>query len=278
MDLTSYEERGYLRENYRLFHLTDAIPRQMDWHYHTFHKIVMFLSEGASYGIEGRSYPLESGDLVLVRSGCIHRPEVTPGTPYERLILYISPDFLRRSSTPGCDLETCFRLAQEEFRFVVRPAGRSRDYTRLLLELGKACEEPGFGRELLSDALFFQFLIALSRGMTSRSLAYAPSGAGDEKVTAILQYLAQHLTEDVSIDDLAARFYISKYHMMRRFKEETGHTIHSYLTGKRLMLAREKIAAGTPAAEACYQSGFGDYSAFARAYRKLFSASPRSAK
>ena len=44
------------------------------------------------------------------------------------------------------------------------------------------------------------------------------------------------------------------------------------------MLAREKIASGLPAAEACYACGFGDYSAFARAYRKLFSASPRSAK
>lgn len=57
--------------------------------------------------------------------------------------------------------------------------------------------------------------------------------ASDEKIAAIMQYLSQHPTEPVSIDDLAARFYISKYHMMRRFRAETGYTVHAYLTGKR---------------------------------------------
>ena len=93
-----------------------------------------------------------------------------------------------------------------------------------------------------------------------------------------MQYLSLHLTEELRIDDLAARFYISKYHMMRRFKEETGYTIHNYVVTKRLMLAREKIADGMPVGEACYACGFGEYSAFARAYKKQFSVSPRTAR
>ena len=100
----------------------------------------------------------------------------------------------------------------------------------------------------------------------------------DEKVAAMLQYLAENLTQPVSIDALAARFYVSKYHMMRRFKAETGYTIHSYLTSKRLMLARERIAAGQPATEVCFACGFRDYSTFARAYRKLFSEPPRAVR
>ena len=276
MEPQSYEERGYLRENYRLFHLTGPVPVQMDWHYHTFHKIVMFLTEGASYGIEGKSYLLQTGDLVLVGSGCIHRPEILPGAPYERFILYISPTFLRQRSTAACDLEMCFHCAQEEFSFVVRPAGR--ELVHILRELELAARDDAFGSGLLADSLFFQFLITVSRGMSSRRLPYAPFRAGDEKIVSILQYISRHLTEPLSIDDLAARFYISKYHMMRRFKEETGCTIHSYLTGKRLILAREKISSGVPVTQACYECGFGDYSAFARAYKKQFSTPPRSAK
>jgi AraC-like DNA-binding protein len=275
MEPQNYEERGYLRENYRLFHLTGPVPVQLDWHYHAFHKIVMFLTEGASYGIEGRSYSLETGDLVLVSSGCIHRPEIAPGAAYERFILYISPAFLRRRSTQTCDLEMCFRLAQQEFSFVVRPAGR--ELVHLLRELELTAGGEDFGAEILADSLFFQFLVAVSRGLTSRSLPYAPSRSCDEKTVAILQYISRHLTEPLSIDDLAEQFYISKYHMMRRFKEETGCTIHGYLTGKRLILAREKIAAGTPVTRACYESGFSDYSAFARAYKKQFLSSPRDA-
>ena len=107
---------------------------------------------------------------------------------------------------------------------------------------------------------------------------YTECLCADEKYAAIMQYLSQNPTEQISIDDQAARFYISKYHMMRRFRAETGYTVHAYLTGKRLALARELIAAGTPILQAASACGFGDYSAFCRAYRRQFGQPPSSAK
>ena len=47
---------------------------------------------------------------------------------------------------------------------------------------------------------------------------------------------------------------------------------------KRLLLARELIALGTPVTQACYECGFGDYSAFSRAYRKQFGQPPSTCK
>ena len=278
MEQQTYEKRGYLRENFRLFHLSGAMDEPVDWHYHTFHKIILFLSGRAAYGIEGKSYPLESGDLIVVPSGCIHRPELAPGAPYERVIVYISPEFLRASGAPGCDLESCFTQARTQFRFVLRPGAGRRSFTAALSALEQEQGGQHFGSELMARALFLQFLIGVSRGMAENRLEYVSSSACDEKIVAILQYLSLHLTEELRIDDLAARFYISKYHMMRRFKEETGYTIHNYVVTKRLMLAREKIADGMPVGEACYACGFGEYSAFARAYKKQFSVSPRTAR
>ena len=53
---------------------------------------------------------------------CIRdRPEAEPNAPYERRILYLSPEFLRRAGG-SCDLAACFDRAREEFRFVVHPA------------------------------------------------------------------------------------------------------------------------------------------------------------
>lgn len=278
MEQQTYEKRGYLREDFRLFHLSGAMDEPVDWHYHTFHKIILFLSGRAAYGIEGKSYPLESGDLIVVPSGCIHRPELAPGAPYERVIVYISPEFLRASGTPGCDLESCFTQARMQFRFVLRPGAGRRSFTAALSALEQEQGGQHFGSELMARALFLQFLIGVSRGMAENRLEYVSSSACDEKIVAILQYLSLHLTEELRIDDLAARFYISKYHMMRRFKEETGYTIHNYVVTKRLMLAREKIADGMPVGEACYACGFREYSAFARAYKKQFSVSPRTAR
>ena len=62
--------------------------------------------------------------------------------------------------------------------------------------------------------------------------------------------------------------------MMRRFKEQTGYTIHSYLTEKRLLRARQLLQQGQPVTEVCYLCGYQDYSTFSRAYRKCFGTSP----
>ena len=275
MEQAAYEKRGYLTEDFHLFHLKDQEMDPVNWHYHTFHKIIFFLSGQAAYDIEGQRYPLEPGDILLVGRGDIHRPAVARGVPYERVSLYISPDFLRSQSTPACDLEACFTMARQEFRFVLRPAERSIRLHNLLTSLEKALESPGFGSELLCRSLFLQLLIEVSRGAMAHDLSYVAGAVGDEKIVAILQYLNAHLTEKLTIEDLAARFYISRFYMMRRFRAETGYTIHSYLVGKRLLLARELLADGMSATDACYQSGFQDYSTFSRAYKRQFGQSPR---
>ena len=120
MEQQEYAQRGYLREDFRLFHLKGAMEEQLDWHYHTFHKLIFFLGGQSGYGVEGRSYPLEPGDVILVPQGCVHRPEAAPGAPYERVILYLSPDYLARAGTAECPLDSCFTLATARFRFVLR--------------------------------------------------------------------------------------------------------------------------------------------------------------
>ena len=271
----NYVQRGYLHEDFRLFHLRGAMEESVDWHYHTFHQIIEFLGGESGYGVEGKQYLLQPGDLVLVPQGCIHRPEAEPNAPYERRILYLSPEFLRRAGG-SCDLAACFDRAREEFRFVVHPADGTGGAQLAALE--HAEREDAFGRELLAQSLLFQFLIGLNRAMADDLLQYAKPAAYDRKIESILRYLSEHLTEPVSIDDLAARFFVSKYHMMRQFRAQTGYTIHGYLTGKRLMFARAMIAAGTPVLQASEESGFGDYSAFLRAYRKQFGAAPNQEK
>ena len=271
MEPMSYEKRGYLNEDFRLFHLDDNNLGTMEYHYHTFHKIIILLAGRAGYAIEGERYMLQPGDFVLVSRGSIHRPEVEPGAFYERMILYISPDYLSWLSTPDCDLNSCFLHALSTFQYVYRG---SELLKQLLHRLEQAIKEPDFGAALISNAVFLQLMVEMNRtALRSHSIA---ASAGDAKIISILQYLNLHLTETLSIDELAARFYISKYHMMRRFKEETGYTIHSYIAEKRLLLARQLLQAGTSVTESCERSGYQDYSTFARAYRKRFGVSPSS--
>ena len=106
--MSNYKKRGFLLENFRLFHLRSAQGTQVDYHYHEFCKILLLLSGSGGYYIDGQRYLLQTGDIVLLDCRSIHRPELDPGTPYERIIIYISPEYLQRFSTPECSLQSIF--------------------------------------------------------------------------------------------------------------------------------------------------------------------------
>lgn len=270
MEPLQYEQRGYLKEDFRLFHLADDRREEIAYHYHTFHKIILLLAGRADYAIEGEHYRLQPGDFVLVGRGSIHRPEVADGDFYDRMILYISPRYLD-ALTCGEDMAACFARAQAQFRYVYHTA--ASDHIRELFALlERARIEGGFGAELLQRALFAQLMVAVNRAVFSTQGVDADGG--DTKVVAILQYLNGHLAEPLSIDDLAGRFYISKFHMMRRFRAETGYSIHNYVTEKRLLLAQQLLQGDTPLRTVAEQCGYQDYSTFSRAYKKQFGCSP----
>lgn len=276
MEPLQYEKRGYLNEPFRLFHLADGSHQEIAYHYHTFHKIIILLAGRAGYAIEGEGYALQPGDYVLVGRGSIHRPIVEQGDFYERAILYISPEFLQEQSRGGDDLETCFRQAQRDFRYVYHSGGSDR-VRELFGLLEQSQQEAGFGAALLQRALFTQLMVEVNRISLAGDTVSA--AAGDSKVVALLQYLNAHLTEGLTIDELAARFYISKYHMMRRFRDETGYTIHGYVTEKRLLLAQQLLEQGIPSGEAALRCGYQEYSTFHEPIRSsLIVRPPRDSK
>lgn len=96
----------------------------------------------------------------------------------------------------------------------------------------------------------------------------------DSQIASILQYINHNLKEDLSVETLSARYYVSKYHLMRKFKQETGYTLHNYIVNKRLLMARTLISNGMPVTKAAQESGFAEYSTFSRAYRKQFKTNP----
>ena len=268
--MKEYEKRGYLLENFRLFHLRSEGGTRTDFHYHEFCKVILLLSGQGSYYIDGQHYLLCPGDIVLVGSHSIHKPELSEGAPYERIILYVSPEYLSRLSTGECDLLSVFR---PEGGHVLRLLEqRRREIFALAEALERDLTEEGFGRELLSIAGLLRLLVELGRCREDRSpMTDRPES---RRVRELMDYLDRNLTERIDMDALAQAFYVSKFHMMRSFRKETGTTIYMYLTQKRLTLARQKMESGMSATEACYSCGFNSYSSFTRAYGKYYGRTP----
>ncbi len=272
---SGYEKRGYLLEDFRLFHLQDAQGTRTDYHYHEFCKLLLLRSGTGSYSVEGQRYALVPGDVVLIGSRCVHRPEFESGVPYERTIIYISPAFLHRQSVEGCCLEDCF---SGKGGHVLRlPENRRRKLFQLADRLEQELSGEEYGRVIVSNGLLLRLLVEIGRDLREPETARDVQ-TQNSRVQDILRYLNTHMTEDISVDQLAERFYLSKYHMMRLFRRETGNSIHGYLTDRRLLYARDLIAQGVSATDACFRSGWNSYSSFTRAYDKRFGTTPTGRK
>ena len=272
MDYSQYnhEKTGYLKEDFRLFHINDRTKKEFSYHYHDFHKIIVFISGKVTYHIEGKAYHLKPRDILLVSQGAIHKPEIDPSIPYERYIFWIRDDL-------SCqELNTCFQKANDRSFNLVRADSALQERLKdLLPEIEQTLQNKHFGDTVLRNALFTQFMIYINRIFLKSSTAPdQKSYSSDSQVEQLLKYINRNLSENLSIDHLAERFFFSKYHMMRKFKKETGYTIHNYIISKRLLHARSLIAQGTPVMKAAMQSGFQDYTAFVRAYKKQFGTVP----
>lgn len=268
-----YAKKGYLLEDFRLFHLKDLGETKVDYHYHEFYKILFFLSGSGGYVVEGKRYSLSPGDIILLDKHCIHRPEFTPEAVCERVILYISPEFLERESSAMCDLTDCFAREDDH---VLRPNEKvGHTLLCILSEIEEELSSSRYGKEIISMGMLLRLLVELVRSIRHKEVQKpAPMMPSSKRMMDIVRYLDEHLTEELNIDLLAEKFYISRYHLMRRFREETGTTIHAYISDRRLMLARDLISQGLPATEVCFRCGFGSYSSFSRAYGKFFGTTP----
>ena len=264
------EKTGYLNEQFRLFHLKDQTRKEFSYHYHDFHKVVIFISGKAAYHIEGKAYQLKPWDILLVNRHAIHRPEIDSSVPYERFILWIQNDI------PWQELLKCFQKANDRSYNLVRLNSALQEKMKdILFELENSAKSDEYGREILIQSLFLQFMVYLNRIFLEKQYIFdKKSYTFDSQIANILQYINHNLKEDLSVETLAAKYYVSKYHLMRKFKEETGYTLHNYIVNKRLLMARTLISEGMPVLKAAQESGFAEYSTFSRAYHRQFKTSP----
>ncbi len=273
-----YTREGYLVENYHYFHLRDTAGAERDFHFHEFDKLVLLLSGRVDYALESIVYTLRPWDILLVRHHTIHKALVDKSVPYERIILYLDRKYFDRLM-PQARLFACFDRADERAEYLLSPDDEQRaQLGEVLAGIEKSLHAADFGAQAMCDSYLVQLLVLLGRLSANTEAVLSGEGQYDEKIAAVLSYISENLTEGLSVDELADRVHISRYHFMRLFKAQTGTSVHAYVRQRRLMHAAHLIREGMSAARAAEESGFSDYSAFHRAFTAAFGVSPGKLK
>ena len=245
-------------------------PENFSMHAHEMMEIYYFKSGRGSYLVEGSSYALEPGDIMIMRAAEAHRLTISPDEPYERIAIHFAQELMA-----GFDPE--LRLLRP---FMDRPLGQQNHYSARdkrcahLQTVFMDFDFEGIGEVRLNlIARLLLFLTALN-GIFESTEDYQNSAA--DLPGQIVRYVNRHLFEPISLQSVADSFYRSRSQISRIFRQATGSSFWDYISIKRMLAARAMIQRGEKASTAALTCGFTDYSAFYRAYRNYFGHSPKS--
>lgn len=262
-----YEKQGYLTKEFKIFHIKDKSDRVFDFHYHDFYKVILFIGGHVEYSVEGKNYELQPSDIVLVARNEIHKPVVDPLCEYERIVLYLSQSFLNLDP----ELAECFKVTKESHTNVMRLSKMdSIKLKDLLINAVNKSRTDNFGDALSSKLSVMEAILLLSESAHNNGLLFEGKVSYDKKILDVCEYINDHIKEDLSVEYLSEKFFISKYYFMHKFKEYTGVTVHQYILEKRVLYADNLAQSGEKVTAACIMAGFNDYSTYLRARKRLY--------
>ncbi len=257
-------------DTFEIFHYKDPQPSTVEVHHHDFYEIYLFLGGQIEYWVEGRILRLSAGDLLLINPMELHRPIIQPDTTYERIVLWINKAYLEGLTEDG-QLSRCFDPSLPN---LIRPTAAERTaMTAWLSNLLRESYSRDFCSEYSAFGIFLQFMVQINR-ITLQTQPQQEETAVSNLVAQVLHYIGRHINEELSLDGLAERFFVSKYHLSHTFTREVGVSLHRYITLRRLLMARQLLAAGVPAGQVSTSCGFSDYTSFYRAFKAEYGISP----
>ncbi len=253
-------------------------PTTFPNHIHNHYEIYTLHSSHARFKVEGQIYELTKGDFMIFNSREFHNISFDLQEPYDRTTMGFTREYLDNFNQSQYDLYAGLDFRKLGFgnhipAHLAQRAGLSQHVAALEhYAFGNQPEKP-----LMLQCLMLQILITINH-LVSKVLYSASTHSNNEKMVEIIQYINRHLSSDLSLDALASRFYISKYHLSHLFSASTGFSVKQYISNKRVQYAQKLISEGMSTLDACVTAGFNDYSSFYKAFKKLYHASPKSAK
>jgi transcriptional regulator, araC family len=220
---------------------------------------VEYVQEGNLYvRVDGRMYELSAGDVVLMHpfgtgefmTGREFRCRKISVALHGRLL----GEFLKQSGIDRTDVPENVNTTRLE---------------ELFSRLSELADRHGREVERRNGLLSYELLQFLQAPTRPRERP--------EKLTAILNYLAAHLAEPISLEMLAARYGCSRNHLINLFREYLRETPHQVLISLRMRKARELLLSHETLSikEITARIGYSNALNFSTEFRKRFKLSPR---
>lgn len=274
---SAFDPRQYMiSKDFELYYYNDQNLAKVDRHSHNYYEFYFFLEGDVSLKIEQTVYPVRFGDMVMIPPDIPHQLiNKRSNVPYRRFVFWISRDYCHRLHELSSDYTYLMDYVENTGTYLFHNdfVAFNGIQSRILLLL-EELHADHFGRDAQISLHLNDLILHLNRVVYLRTHNTSPQ-QDLSLYRQLTQYIEEHLTEDLSLENLSKEFFISKYHIAHVFKDNIGISIHQYITKKRLALCREAILSNHSITEVFQMFGFRDYSGFYRAFKKEYGISPK---
>ncbi len=236
-------------------------------HFHDFYELY-FLEQGERHCIvDPVSYDMQPNEMVLMPPRTMHHSRGDPGVPFCRIVLYFKPEAV---ADPALEA----KLNHLCGHFVPKDQQQAHEFRNMFEHLLQENDDTRSFRGLAQKSLLHLILISLLRAAFHEN-PHLP----EDKIQRIIRYIHLNYAEDLTLDLLSGRFFISKHHLCREFKRYTSNTILEYLNSVRILNAKRLfIETDRSMTHIASDVGFSSLTSFERVFNKLTGQRPREFK
>lgn len=274
---TKFSTRQYMiSKDFEIYYYSDFHLDKVKEHAHNYYEFYFFLEGDVSIVIQGKDYPLKTGDVVLIPPHVHHFANIhSQVRPYRRFVFWISEAYCNQLLESSTDYAYYMQhvTVTKEYIFhndVIAFNTIQSKVFRLIEEI----HSERFGKEAKISICVNDLVLHLNRTVYEQNHPKSLK-EGQQLYQNLIHFIEAHLEEELSLERLAGEFFVSKYHIAHVFKDKIGMSIHQYIMKKRLSACQDAILSNVGISEAYLMFGFKDYSSFYRAFKKEYGVSPK---
>ncbi len=234
-----------------------SIAKIFPQHSHDVLEIYFHIDGNASFVVENDVYTLSPCDCIIARPNEVHNCILHSASLHKHACIWIN--------SPSCFAISPFLMDRYDGKNLISPSEENKkNLLSLFDELD--CVEDDFNRYTIT--LNILKILHSSLHITTESLAIP------ETLKNILSYISENFTKIQNVNEIIDKFYISKSTLLRMFKKYLNTTPKIHLETKKLTYSRLLLKRGESVEDACFLSGFPDYSNYIRLFKKKFNVTP----
>ena len=241
-------------------------------HVHDCCEVLLCLSGGNSFLIDGNAYTVEPGDLFILNQFEPHKITADPEKIFARFVLQIHPEYLYSNSTEETDLSKCFYTRGADISHKVSLT--DEEIAKLQSLLITFRKDHGFGDDIIKKSAINNFLVLVNQFFLKRANKANISKCEDKTIRNTISYINAHFAEPLTLEMLAKNSFVSVNQLCKIFKNNFGTTVAKYIVSKRISEAKKLLSSGKSVSDTALMCGFTDYANFIRVFKKFVGVSP----